>query len=147
VPEVALPDGSSFRSDAPDSYHTLLEFECGLMALVQCTPVSWQAKAGRLEVHGDAGSLLLDGTSPAIKVAGPGAPGYEDLPVPAHLANQVVPEGVYAPVFILIGRFLKAITGGEPMSPSFEDGYRTQELIEAVIRSDQTGERQMLPPG
>jgi len=37
--------------------------------------------------------------------------------------------------------FLRAAAAGEPHSPSFEDGYRVQELLAAIEASDERGER------
>ena len=146
LPEVTLPDGVVVRSDAEDSYHALLDFESGLIGLVRCTPVAWEARAGRLEVHGDAGSLLQDGASQGVKLAKPGSADYEEVPMPAHLADQgTPPKGVWPTVYILVDRFLRSVLDGEPMEPSFEAGYRTQELIEAIVLSDRTHRRQDLP--
>lgn len=57
----------------------------------------------------------------------------------------MAPEGLSGSLYAIADRFLRAIVDGEPMSPSFEDGYRTQEIIEAVTRSSQAGQRQVLP--
>src|SRR3970282_2182821 len=50
-PEVALAKRTAFPTDAPDSYHALLEFANGLNAVASTTPVAWSGSARRLEVH------------------------------------------------------------------------------------------------
>ncbi|HEY8885589.1 MAG TPA: Gfo/Idh/MocA family oxidoreductase [Chloroflexota bacterium] len=147
IPEVRLPDGTLVPCDADDSYHALLEFESGLMALTQCTPLGWPSLLGRLEIHGDSGSLLQQGwgDQPVLNLARATDRSYAEIKVPDRLTRRTAPEGLPGALYAIADRFLRAILDGEPMSPSFEDGYRTQELIEAVFRSSQTGQRQVLP--
>ncbi|MBI3970638.1 MAG: Gfo/Idh/MocA family oxidoreductase [Chloroflexi bacterium] len=146
LPAVVLEDGTRYACDADDSYHAVLRFASGLVGLVQCTPIAWRGRLQRLEVHGDAGSLVVEagGGDRIVKRAGPGDRVYQELPVPERLAVRPPAPGVSGPVYALADRFVRAILDGEPMAPSFEDGFRVQELIDAIVRSDQTGVRQDL---
>jgi predicted dehydrogenase len=149
LPDVTLADGTVFACDADDSYHALLEFESGLVALARCTPIAWRPNGVqiRLEVHGEHGSLLQEGRGgrASVKLARASDQGYNEVPAPAHPTDRTVPANVSGPIFAIVDAFVQAILDGKPMAPSFEDGYRTQELIEAVVRSGRTGQRQTLP--
>jgi predicted dehydrogenase len=146
--EVTLPDGTTFTPDSDDSYHAVLEFESGLMALTQCAPIAFSsAMRARLEVHGTDGSLLEEGlgVGASVKRASAISREYVAVPTPEHVKTREAPEGVSEGIYALGDRFVRAILDGEPISPTFEDGYRAQEVIEAVLRSNQKGKRQDLP--
>ncbi|HUE76013.1 MAG TPA: Gfo/Idh/MocA family oxidoreductase [Chloroflexota bacterium] len=146
--EINLPNGSTYTPDSDDSYNAVLEFESGLMASTQCTPVAFStAMQARLEIHGTDGSILEEGLGVGATVKRTTAVDREYTVVSTlenvkmHEAPEGVPEGIYA----LGDRFVRAILDGEPMSPTFEDGFRAQEVIEAILQSDQTGQRRDLP--
>jgi predicted dehydrogenase len=148
LPDVVLEDGRRHAVDAEDSYHAVLVFASGLVGVVQCTPLAPRQRLQRLEVHGDAGSLLLEaaGADRAVLHAGSGAPGYVARPVPERLAAGAPAEGVNAAVYALADRFVRAVLDGEPMSPTFDDAYQVQALIEAVKESDRSGTWQDVAP-
>ncbi|MBI4658716.1 MAG: Gfo/Idh/MocA family oxidoreductase [Verrucomicrobia bacterium] len=147
MPRVKAEDGTVYECDADDSYVGVFEFENGMTATSTFTPVSWPGNERRLEVHGDRGSILLAG--PAwdrdIKLATNGDSNYNSIDIPSEFQPADLPRGVSPGLYALVDRFVKACLDGAPMSPSFEDGYKTQELIEAVSRSGATGARQVLP--
>jgi predicted dehydrogenase len=133
--------------DALDSYHAVLEFESGLTGLLHGTPLGWNAILGRLEVHGDAGSYLEErvttagGDSSRRLIAERETGQYRELQEPLEDATAARP-GVPAMNIALAERFVSAILDGSEMRPSFEDGYRVQQLIEAAIRASEAGARQ-----
>ena len=126
----------------------MLVFASSLVGVVQCTPVASRQRLQRLEVHGDAGSLLLEaaGGDRAVLHAGPGAPGYVARPVPERLAAEAPADGVNAAVYALADRFVRAVLDGEPMSPTFDDAFHVQALIEAVRESDRSRTWQDVSP-
>ena len=154
VPRLPLPGGGTVASDAFDSYQATIGFAGGVHAQVLCRPLTWRAlgewpdmHGQRLEIHGEDGQLLLEGemqTQP-VRLAARDRGGYRELALPPHLDERDLPEGVNRPLYRLMDRFIASVLDGEPMVPSFADGYRTQELIEALFRSDATGRRQELP--
>ena len=154
LPELPLPGGGTATSDAFDSYQATIGFAGGVQVQALCRPLTWRTlgewpdmHGERLEVHGEDGQLLLEGelqTQP-LRLAVRGGGGYRELALPPHLDERDFPQGVNRPLYRLLDRFIAAALDGEPMVPSFEDGYRTQELIEALFRSDATGRRQELP--
>jgi predicted dehydrogenase len=44
-----------------------------------------------------------------------------------------------------IATFVQAVKAGTPVEPSFLDGLRCQELLDAVLESAETGRRMTLP--
>jgi predicted dehydrogenase len=145
-PEATLADGSRVRTKAPDSTHAHVEFLSGLTAMTQLAPARWSQIRNRLEILGDEGALLLSGplNAPVLQHAGLADANYQTLTMPERYQLSNLPPGVDAGAFAIADRFVRAVIDGEPMSPSFDDGLRTQELVEAVARSDETGTRQEL---
>jgi predicted dehydrogenase len=145
---VTLPDGTTVTPDSDDSYHAVLEFTSGLRAIARCSPIAFSsAMRARLEVHGTAGSLLEEGlgAGASVKHAAATDRDHATIPMPEHLNPRGVPAGLPEGIHALADRFVRAILDGEPMAPTFEDGYRAQEVIEAVRRSSETGQRKDLP--
>ncbi|MBI4658711.1 MAG: Gfo/Idh/MocA family oxidoreductase [Verrucomicrobia bacterium] len=145
--KVAATDGKVYDCDSDDTYHALFEFESGLLAAVMFNPTGWSGSLRHLEVHGESGSMLLEGPGwdQSIRIGLGSEKDWKDVPIPVQLTAHDLPQGVTHAIYALFDRFVAAIAGGEPMSPSFEEGYKTQELIEAVLRSDASGSRQTLP--
>ena len=154
LPELPLPGGRTVTSDAFDSYQATIGFVGGVQAQALCRPLTWRIlgehpdmHGERLEIHGEDGEIVLEGEmqSQPVRLAVRGGGGYRELALPPHLAERDLPVGVNRPLYRLLDRFISAVLDGARMVPSFEDGYRTQELIEALFRSDATGRRQELP--
>jgi predicted dehydrogenase len=154
LPSLPLPGGGTVASDAPDSYQATIGFTSGVRAQALCRPLTWRAlgehgdmHGQRLEIHGQDGQLLLEGEMQVqpLRLASRGQGGYRDVAPPRHLDESDLPSGVNRPLYRLLDRFIGAALDGQPMVPSFRDGYRTQELIEALFRADATGRRQILP--
>jgi predicted dehydrogenase len=117
-----------------------------LTALTQLVPARWAQIRTRLEIVGDQGALLLSGpaNAPVLEHAGLVDMNYQTLAIPERYLPSNLPPGIDAGAFTIADRFVRAVLDGSPMSPSFDDGLRTQELLEAVARSDETGARQEL---
>jgi predicted dehydrogenase len=131
---------------APDSTHAHVEFWSGLSAITQFAPARWRQHRTRLEILGDEGAPLLSGpaNAPVLQHAGISEANFQTLTIPERYQPSNLPQGVDAGAFTIADRFARAVIDGEPMSPSFDDGLRAQELMEAIVRSDETGERQDL---
>jgi predicted dehydrogenase len=148
IPETALADGSLVRTQAPDSTHAHVEFSSGVIALTQLAPARWGQHRTRLEILGDAGALLLAGPAfaPVLQYAGGSEADYQLLTIPERYTPEGLPQGIDPGSFTIADRclFLRAVLDGVQMSPTFDDGLRTQELLAAIARSDETGMRQEL---
>ena len=149
IPEATLADGTRVRTNAPDSTHAHVEFWSGLTLITQLAPARWGQHRTRLEILGDEGALLLSGpaSAPVLQYAAVTDANYRTLTIPERYQPSDLPPGVDAGAFTIADRFVRAVIDGEPMSPSFDDALRTQELIQAIARSDETGTRQELSSG
>jgi predicted dehydrogenase len=146
IPEATLADGSQVLTKAPDSTHAYVEFWSGLSAITQLAPARWGQHRTRLEILGDEGALVLSGPAfaPVLQHAGLTDTDLQTLTIPERYHPSNVPPGIDAGAFAIVDRFVRAVIDGEPMSPSFDDGLQTQQFIEAIGRSDETGTRQAL---
>jgi predicted dehydrogenase len=95
----------------------------------------------RFEVYGDDGALVLEnrgsdyasGFSLTLGRRGGAMALVEVPPFPDGADGRVAATGA------VVRRFVDAIRTGAPMSPSFEDGLRVQELIDAIRDADRRG--------
>jgi predicted dehydrogenase len=125
------------------------------------TAVSFQVRGGMrrgteflFEVHGDDGDLQLTATSRAsmqrqelnIKGARGEDAALADLPIPQEY--RWVPEGVPSDspynVAQLYMRLAECVRDGKPVSPGFDAAVTRHRLLDAIMRSSETGSKQVL---
>ena len=115
----------------------LLEFESGATAVVDLFG-GGRARRERFEVFGSKDALtILD----PWRLGRPNESGGVDaVPIPADLDLERT-EGVpsLAPFRALTARLKAAIRGEGTIEPSFADGVRIQEALDAARKSDQSG--------
>jgi predicted dehydrogenase len=108
-----------------------------------------------LGLHGERGTLELDnlGGPFAVRAAGAGDAAFAELPLPADLGgpgdgrpalDQLLAWLRTAPVGARA--FVDAIVAGRPVRPSFWDGWRAQEVLEAALRSSASGRWERVAP-
>jgi predicted dehydrogenase len=121
-----------------------IEFEAGQLASLSVSCASYLGSNHRIEFYGEDGTLVLHN---------PGADymrGFELLYAkrPTAALGRITIEdpvdaqyldGRIAPVSRLAKRFFDAIESGVPAQPSFVEGYRVQQLIDAAQRSHRQG--------
>jgi predicted dehydrogenase len=117
-----------------------IEFAAGQTASLSMSCASYLGSGHRIEFYGEDGTLVLHN---------PGADymrGFELLHAkrPAAALSRIAvddpidaqyPDGRIAPVSRLAKSFFDAIETGVPAQPSFAEGYRVQQLIDAAQRS------------
>jgi predicted dehydrogenase len=149
------PDGAPF-DPANDSAALLLEFENGAQGMIQVSAVAHTADRGQeqhIVLHGEAGTLEVDyalmgpqaGT--VIRGARHDADHFETLPDPDELWGDVdrsdflssLFSGVFLNQSIGDRLFIDAILEGRQPSPSFVDGLKAQEVMDAAVASHDTG--------
>jgi predicted dehydrogenase len=145
-----LPDDPSFETNVVLD----VAFRSGASGIFAMSCASYLGTGHRLEFYGEEGTLVLANSTadymrgfavsyarrPAAALA---HVAIEDDPIDRQFPN----EGRIAPVSRLASRFLDAIERRAPVTPGFAEGYRVQELLDAVRQSHAQGRRIEVAPG
>lgn len=135
---------------ANDSAALTVEFRDGAVGVIHVSAVA-HTGAGfadmqrqEVEIHGDAGTLTLALTLGGGEVRGArrDEPRLRPLPVPDALWGEVDPArplDVFTRHPAGARAFIDAILTGQPATPSFYDGLKAQEVVEAALMSDREG--------
>ena len=149
------PDG---RPVAPsnDLAHVELRFASGMSADITLTAGAVMSDKNyeiQILALGDGGTLevaqSMQGsdenhivTPLEMRISRAGQDHFENLHLPANYCPSSDPANAYS-VFTNCDAgaraFTSAIRRGQPATPSFEDGYQAQRVIDAAIRSHQSG--------
>lgn len=133
----------------------IVEFASGAYGVIHATAVCYEdtpfGQTHHMEFHGSGGTLYTYtdwDTVQQVKGARVGEGMLHELPIPDHIWGQARRDTVhntYRDIFrqegFMIQGFIDGIVNGEQVSPSFEDGARIQQVIEAALLSHQRGER------
>jgi len=145
--------GKPVEPRANDSAFCLARLESGAQGLVEVTSVAHVAdrfQEQHLVLHGEDGTLEADLVmTQGMRLRGARASEsvFQDLPIPADLLAGVDPSRT---IFETIGpyfqsqpigarAFVDAILSGSAACPSFDDGYRVQQVIGAALASHAGG--------
>lgn len=136
---------------ASDSAMILLQFVNGGQGMVQLSAlarVDDPFLEQQVALHGDAGSLIAElklGSSPKLCIAKGDEP-FQSLTIPAHFLEgidttqpfitQFVPMFTHQPVGCRL--FIDAILEQRPIVPSFYEGWKAQQVIDAALASHET---------
>lgn len=141
---------------ANDSALLLLQFIDGAQATIQASSVAQvgdHSYEQHLNLFGEKGTLRTDVNFSGVEdgavirgVRGDGEP-WQILPVPeaywgevdrSDFAKDLVP-GVFQKQAAGARLFVDAILEDKPLSPSFYDGFKVQQVIDAALQSAKTG--------
>ncbi|MBX6772002.1 MAG: Gfo/Idh/MocA family oxidoreductase [Chloroflexi bacterium] len=143
VTERPLPGtGRLAPVDVDDAASFLAEFTNGATGVFFCTRYAFaRANTQRAEIYGTRGGLVYDNERPneiqfAIGSFMASARQYCTLPVPAS---------IQASKTTTMQQFVDDIVRGTCTTATFEDGLASQEVIDAVVESAQTGGWVRLP--
>jgi predicted dehydrogenase len=153
ITERPLPDDPSKTGevDVDDAALALLRFESGAIGSIEASRFA----AGRknyncIEVNGSKGSAVfnlerMNELQFFDRTAADDAQGFTVINVtdqPHPYGGTYWPSGHiigYEHTFInLVAGFIQAMECGEPLNPNFNDGLRTQRVLEAVERSHES---------
>jgi predicted dehydrogenase len=129
-----------------------IEFAGGAQGTICVSGVSHVAERGQdfqVRLYGDAGSLELDFNFAGSRLRGvqKGEKQWTDLPTPAAFLGL----GENAPLWVFdffapftnqsVGDrlFIEAVAAGRPVAPTFFDGWKTQQIIDAAFASHEEG--------
>jgi predicted dehydrogenase len=136
---------------ANDSALVTLQFENDAQAIVQVSAVAHRADRLvdiNVHLHGSAGTLeaeqIFFGVESGATLRGVryDEKQFSRLTVPEQLRLSLAEDDVFDPyVKQAVGPrlFVEAILEDRPVSPDFYDGFKVQEVIEAVLESHQNG--------
>jgi len=157
-----IPERPGGRVDVDDAFEAIVDFECGAVGTLEASRFCQGRKnTMAFEVNGAKGSIAFDlerlnelqvhliGSTP-----GASAQGFRQILVSENYHpfwEWWWPHGHtigWEHTFIHeIHHLLHAIATGadvRPLGADFEDGYRAAEVCDAILRSNETGERQMV---
>lgn len=134
--------GDERTGDATD--FMCLCFRSGAAASVSVSSAAYLGSGHRLEFYGHDGTLVLENTSSdymkGFTVSMGRRPAAALEPVTFKDPEELLyDDGRILPASRLARRFLDWIEMGIPARPDFRDGLRVQKLLDAALRSDQTG--------
>ena len=144
APTVHARGGTLLHADAEDTFAMLLRFASGAIGNIICSTTAWHGPGEEIRAFGADGMLTIapDGT---LWGARRDDPSPTPMPIPARLMGSGIPEVDSAdvghpliPPFIRLARtWAHGIRTGTSPSPSFADGLRVQEALDAVPRSQE----------
>ncbi len=133
---------------ASDAALLAVEFEGGAQGVIQVSAVAHTGEQGqeqRVVLYGEAGTLHVYGSATKAEVKGIRADEecLQDLPVPDELWTGVNREQPFVPQVLELfcrqpvadRQFIDAILEGAPVTPSFADGLKAQEAMDAATVS------------
>jgi predicted dehydrogenase len=150
------PDGGPLEP-ANDSALLLAEFANGAQGVIQASGMAHVADRvweQRVCLYGEAGSLEIEvpymgrDAGPVIRVARSQDQHFQMLSVPESYGAPVSPSDAdpFAVLTQVFTRqqagwrlFIDSILENRPASPSFYDGYKAQQVIDAALEANRTG--------
>ena len=148
IPERKVAgSGEIVTADADDACAFVAEMASGVQVSVHLSRVAYASNCHRFEFYGSDGVLLYDadlkdGTwiSGRLRGAKAGERKLSALPIPERLHEGLDTGDLGAAVgnFLfaqLTRRFVAGIRAQHPVTPSFLEGLRSQEVIDALVRS------------
>ena len=136
IPERPLPDGHGRRRVTADEFTAFtLRFQSGAIASVMLSSVATHTVGPRIEVWGDAGSLVLDEADRLWggRLGEPLAEFTEAETLPTPPGMQYV--SLWGLSFVrLVDHLVQAVLDGAPVAPAatFRDGMAVQRVLDAV---------------
>lgn len=150
VDERPVPGEDEYRPvTVDDAYTAQAEFENGAVGSFEASRFADGHKNDHtIEIHGSEGSLQFSlERLNELEVKTGDARGYETVLVTdeddPYLDHWWPPGHVLGWEHTFVHEnyeFLSAVAGGGDFSPSFEDGYEVQSILDAIERSDEAGE-------
>lgn len=136
---------------ANDSSFLLVEFTDGAHGLIHTSGVAYLADRGMQQqvlLYGEAGSLEVTvpywGTEagPVVRFARSDEKEFHTLEVPEKYWGGIGrsdPFAIFTEKSVGCRSFIDAILDNHPATPSFYDGYKAQQVVEAALESDRAG--------
>jgi predicted dehydrogenase len=137
---------------ASDAATLLLEFENGAQGTIQLSAVAHVGDRGQEQhviLHGESGTLEADQTFLEAEMRGARheEKRFAVLSVPDHLWGDVDQGAPFIEQWLEVFRkqpvgdrlFIDAVLADRPVTPSFYEGFKAQEVMDAAIASHEKG--------
>ena len=147
--------GATVRATADDTFNFVVTFAGGGWATMTGSGAAPFGPGARVEIFGHDGTLITPhtgtGNNPpshgTIFGAKVGAEKLEMIPIPAHLEPfDDDRDDRLMPMRLLVREFRRGIEEGTSPAPNFYDGYRCQQVLDAVRESSASGRVVTIPP-
>lgn len=139
-------NGAVVKAETDDTFLFTLEFESGAIATMIASFATTPSRGARIAVMGERGTLVAEQPGPnpmedGIVVASRDGSPLQRLPTPAQYAPFTDARDHRLMAFrLLVRSFNDGIERGTSPSPSFTDGLRCQEVLDAVRESSRSGQ-------
>lgn len=144
-PDLVDPaTGSKVRAETDDTFLFTLEFRNGGIATMSTSFAATPARGARIVVMGDRGTFIAEQPGPnpmedGIVIASrDGAPLAPLATPPQYMPFTDERDHRLMAFRLLVRDFTRGIEEGRSPSPSFVDGLRCQEVLDAVRESSET---------
>ncbi len=137
--------GKPALSDADDAFSFTASLASGGMATLTASMALAVPQGVRVSVHGDQGALLTPQPGPnpppeGVVYGAKAGEEFAELPMPdRYLPFDDARDHRLLPFRLLVREFVRGVQAGTSPSPNFDDGYRCQQVLDAVRESSATG--------
>jgi predicted dehydrogenase len=155
LPERTDPATGLIRhTETDDSFSFTMEFANGGWGTMTASTVAHAGQGAMIEIFGSEGSLV---TPQALPGRNPLPDGLVHGGKVGDSERQVIPMPERHRPFdderdqrlmafrMMVREFTRGVREGTSPSPNFYDGYRCQQVLDAVVESSQTGQRVEIP--
>jgi predicted dehydrogenase len=138
--------GATVQTDADDTFHFVLTFDSGMVASMTASTAVGPGPGGRTFISGSDGSLLAVQRGPnpepdgVVLGAKTGERELLELPMPAEYRPFEDERDHRLVAFrLLVREFERGIIQRTSPAPSFQDGLRCQQVLDAIRESSSLG--------
>ncbi len=150
MPERVDASGAPTRTESDDTFAVLIEFANGGWGSFSGSSAALFGDGAQIEIFGTEGSLSTPQPTPGFnpppdgKVYGAkfGDESRDELPMPSEFVPFDDERDHRLLAFrLMVRELVKGIGEGKSPAPNFEDAYRIQQVLDAVVESSETGRR------
>lgn len=131
--------------DADDTCLIMLELADGTPCQLTISSVTYQGRGHWVEIYGENGTLVLGSNNLKDYVHGfklyaaTSETALKEIEIPKRLAfSQAFTDGRLAPFIRVIDKFVESIDTGKTLTPSLQEGFYSQLLMDLTHQSNQS---------
>jgi predicted dehydrogenase len=147
-------DDGVINATSDDAFTFTVQFEQGGLATMNGTNAAPFGSGAKVEIYGSDGTLITPhvgtGVNPpahgSLLGANKGDKQLEGISIPDRLETVTDDrDDRIGPFRLLVREFIKGVNEGYSPTPNFYDGYKCQQVLDAVRVSSKTGVRIKIP--